>query len=662
MFMKVNQKVILSFSIVFIVFSLAIFLIAYNRITGMVNENFRNYIEAKGELGYETMDQKYPGDWRILNGQMFKGDILINNNFKIADEMSKATGGLVTIFQHDIRITTTVTVKDGARAIGTRASGEVVEQVLKKGKVFLGDTLVVGNHVTTYYKPLTDPQGNVIGMWFVGIEKTRINQDINNIMAGMALLLLFMTACGISIAGIFGSSIIKALAENEERYRTIFDNAADPIIVYDMKQNIVAVNAVACNLFDSTEAEMLASSFDSVLRQDWRSDTRGGIVQLREGKYALIQAIHKKKDGTDIYIEVNTRQIKWNGKPAVLGICRNITERRKAEDEILYLSYHDQLTGLYNRRFYEEELSRIDTGRNLPLSIIMGDLNGLKLVNDSFGHSKGDELLKKAAKVIRDACRADDIIARLGGDEFVVLLPGTDAAEAEKIIRRIKQAVSLKQDDGIGLSISFGYDTKNSEAESIQEVFKKAEDRMYKRKLFESQSIRGRAIHNIIENLYRKNEGEEKHSKAVSALCEKTGIALGLPEGEIIELKKAGLFHDIGKIAVDTDLKRHPEIGYRILSTAHDMGEAAESVLAHHERWDGKGYPRGLKEKEIPFSARIVAIANAYDDMTGDYRSSSPLTSAEAAESLQKDAGGKFDPELVSTFIRKVLRQDPDMI
>ena len=489
--MKVNQKVILSFSIVFVVFSLAIFLIAYSRITDMVNENFRYYIDAKGELGYAMMDHQYPGDWQIHNGQLFKGDTLINNNFKIVDDLSKTTGGLVTIFQHNIRISTTVTLKNGTRAIGTKASDEVVKTVFGSGKVFLGETTVVGKRVTTYYKPLTDPQGKVIGMWFVGIEKTKINKDINNIMAGLALLLLFMMICGISLAGFLGNMIIKALAENEEKYRTIFDNAADPIIVYDMDLSILAVNSVACNLFGLTESEMRSASFDSLLEQDQSSDAKGCIAQLRENQYALMQAVHRRKDGTDIYIEVNAKQIKWNGGPAVLGICRDITERKKAENDILYLSYHDQLTGLYNRRFYEEELMRTDTKRNLPLTIVMGDVNGLKQINDSLGHTAGDELLKKAADALKMACRADDITARLGGDEFVILLPRTNAAEAEKIIERIKNEASAMKTENITVSISFGYETKNDETDNIQEIFKKAEDRMYEKKFSETNSIRG---------------------------------------------------------------------------------------------------------------------------------------------------------------------------
>jgi len=170
----------------------------------------------------------------------------------------------------------------------------------------------------------------------------------------------------------------------------------------------------------------------------------------------------------------------------------SIEYREKAEKDILYMSYHDHLTGLYNRRFYEEELKRLDTKRNLPMTIAMGDVNGLKMINDSFGHAMGDELLRKVAEVIKIGCRADDIIARLGGDEFVIILPKTDAEDAEQIIKRINE-LSLKEKAGnIDISISFGYATKSNEEENIQEIFKYAEDLMYQHKRSESS---GKGIH-----------------------------------------------------------------------------------------------------------------------------------------------------------------------
>lgn len=353
-------------------------------------------------------------------------------------------------------------------------------------------------------------------------------------------------------------------------------------------------------------------------------------------------------------------------------ICtiQDVTDRRIKEEENYYLSYHDQLTGLYNRRFYEEELKRLDTARNLPLTVIMGDVNGLKLINDSFGHDAGDELLKKTANIIKKCCRADDIIARTGGDEFVMVMPKLDSVEAEAIIRRIKGYAETESIENISISISLGFETKRDPEEPINEVLKRAEDHMYKKKLLENQSLRGKTIRTIITTLHEKNKREELHSNRVSMLCESMGVALGLPDYQIMELKTVGLFHDIGKIAIDEDIlnkkeiltdeewdemKRHSEIGYRILSTSNEMSEMAGYVLAHHERWDGNGYPRGLKGSEIPLESRIISIADAYDAMTSESCYQDIVSEEEAVKILKKGAGVKFDPALVDVFIKRVL-------
>jgi len=304
----------------------------------------------------------------------------------------------------------------------------------------------------------------------------------------------------------------------------------------------------------------------------------------------------------------------------------NITERKKAEEEILYLSYHDALTGLFNRRFYEEEIRRLDTERNLPISIIVGDVNGLKLINDAFGHDKGDELLRKAALIIQSACRTDDIVARWGGDEFVILLPNTRSDEAEKIVYRIRSHYQGNSINAINVSISFGWDTIYNYDENIFNVLKNAEDFMYKCKIIENASIRGNAINTILNTLHEKNPREEQHAKRVSEICQNIGKALSYTKIEISRLKVVGLLHDIGKIAIEESilnkpgalniqeleqLRRHPEIGYRIISSSYDMLDLAEDILAHHERWDGTGYPKGLKGEEIPKVARIISIADS---------------------------------------------------
>lgn len=193
---------------------------------------------------------------------------------------------------------------------------------------------------------------------------------------------------------------------------------------------------------------------------------------------------------------------------------------------------------------------------------------------------------------------------------------------------------------------------------------------MYRRKLCESSSMLYSTITLIMKTLYEKNKREEKHSKRVSDLCVKVGTTLNLNKEQINELKTVGLMHDIGKIAIDDDIlnkpgmlsetewleiKRHPEIGYNILRTVNEYAQLAEYVLSHHERWDGKGYPRGLKGEEIPLLARLISIVDAFDAMTGYRTYRSPLSEEDAIEEIRKNAGTQFDPHMVNVFIKSMI-------
>lgn len=273
---------------------------------------------------------------------------------------------------------------------------------------------------------------------------------------------------------------------------------------------------------------------------------------------------------------------------------------------------------------------------------------------------------------MKNGLRKEDIIARLAGDEFVVLLPNTNMDETEQSIKNINTLASKEKVGTVDISVSFGYESKTSKKEKIQEILKKAEDNMYKKKLFEGPSMRGKTINTIISTLHEKNKREEQHSLRVSKLCENMGRVLDLREDEIKELKTVGLLHDIGKIAIEEnilnkseklthdeweEIKRHPEIGYRILSTVNELSEMAQYVLAHHERLDGKGYPKGLKQGEIPFQSKIIAIADAYDAMISERSYRNALPEEVAIEELKKNAGSQFDVELTKIFIEKVLNK-----
>ena len=359
------------------------------------------------------------------------------------------------------------------------------------------------------------------------------------------------------------------------------------------------------------------------------------------------------------YFSVNVYSPKLNQFATVFS---DVTEEVYFSEKIRYLSFHDQLTGLYNRHFFEEELLRLDTERNLPLTIALLDVNGLKLTNDAFGHKKGDELLVKVAENLKTECRFDDIISRIGGDEFVILLPKTSEQEASNIIERIYASIENTKMDNIIISVSIGFDTKTNATQPVSEIFSKAEEHMYRKKLTESQSMRNKTVSLILQTLNQADSKEKRHSENVSKIAVKIGELLNLNQQTLKEIELAGLMHDIGKIAINNEvltkfgifsesemieIRRHPEIGYHILKSVDEYAPLAECALSHHERWDGTGYPRGLKQDEIPFIARIIQIADAFDAMTSFRSYKETLSIQEALEEIKNNSGTQFDPDIV---------------
>jgi len=449
------------------------------------------------------------------------------------------------------------------------------------------------------------------------------------------------------------------------------DNQGNITLINDVAKNITGLNGVSAagipvdkviNIANNKNFKELSENLIK------KSNNSNGNIKINNHMVVITDRNNKKR-----VIDCTASSIKdkdGNQRGSVLTF-RDITQKKAREKEVEYLSFHDQLTGLYNRRYFEEKLKRLDKSSNYPLTLVMGDLNGLKIANDAFGHQLGDELLKKASEILKNCFRKNDIICRYGGDEFTIILTNTDYSIIKTIVNRIKEMTkNLNIKNGM-LSITFGWETKKNEDEDIDLILKKAEDYMYKKKLLECPSMRHSIIDTIINTLYEKNRREEEHSKRVSELCLKIGIEMNFNERDLNDLRMAGLLHDIGKIVLIDEIlnkkgkfteleikktRRHPEVGYRILSSIKYMSEVAEIILAHHERWDGTGYPKGLKENDIPLMARIISIADAYDAMTSDRPYRKSISNEAAVLEIKNNSGKQFDPEIAEIFIEKLLK------
>lgn len=359
----------------------------------------------------------------------------------------------------------------------------------------------------------------------------------------------------------------------------------------------------------------------------------------------------------------------------LIGISRDITDRKKKEDKIEYLSIHDVMTGLYSRMYFDTELYRLDAANDLPYSVITGDVNALKLTNDLFGHNEGDKLIMETAELLRTSC-GQGIVARTGGDEFSVLLPKTSEEEASRIVTKIYAAFeeqkALPREQNYFLSISLGYATKTKEEQTISEIMKTAEEHMYRKKLLEHQSIRSTLLTTIKELLFSKSNETMEHAERMALLARRIGAELALNEADLVSLELVAMLHDIGKIGISnsvlgkpdqleeqewTEIKRHPEIGYRIALTIPELQGIAGYILCHHERWDGTGYPQGLGGEEIPYISRIISIIDAYDAMTQDRSYRAGIPGELAANEILRHAGRQFDPDLARLFVERVLEQ-----
>lgn len=390
-----------------------------------------------------------------------------------------------------------------------------------------------------------------------------------------------------------------------------------------------------------------------------------------------VQEIVEVENAPGKYLDISYTPI-YDDTRHIIGVTvfsHDITERRKSEQSILHLSYHDALTGLGNRRLYDEKIKEINLTNIVPVSVVLCDVNGLKMMNDAFGHDAGDDMLMRVADVLKQHFSEVGSVYRIGGDEFVAILPNTLLKDAIARIEIVKAQLASETLHGMNVSLSYGAGVK-IEAGPLEEIIRQAEETMYRHKLFEVSSHRSESIKTILNTLHEKNPREHKHSERVSRICHSIGMKLGMTNDDLRLLTAISNLHDIGKIAIDerilnkpgklTDkewevIKTHPEIGYRIISTAPEYAEIADDILSHHERFDGTGYPRGLKGHQIPLRVRIISLADAFDAMVSDRPYRLALSVEQALAEIKRSSGSQFDPMLVDLFLA-MMESNPTLV
>ncbi|MGD0153185.1 MAG: diguanylate cyclase [Thermacetogeniaceae bacterium] len=508
--------------------------------------------------------------------------------------------------------------------------------------------------------------------------------------------------------------LIKELAETRRRYeklKALSKGTAGSDQLTNTRGKVIAINGSSHQESAlSRDASELQAIFKALPDLYFQLDSQGTILDLRVGRESDLYLSYEMLMGRRIQdahprvgkqFDQAIRQVLENkslavieysiarlpneqfyearlaplGEDQVIVVIRNITERKQAEEQLKFLSFHDPLTKLYNRAYFEQEMQRLERGRSFPVGIIVCDMDALKLANDTLGHNTGDIMLIKAANIIKNTLRQGEIVARIGGDEFAAILPVNDRQVLESVCDRIRATVDAYNatDPKLPISISVGCAICSDALESMYALFKEADSNMYREKLSRSRTASSAIVKTLMKILKARGITAEEQIARIQEWVTHLAGTIGLGRQSLTDLDLLARFHDIGRIGVPshihnkpgplspeeiTEMRRHCEIGYRIARSSSELAPIADWIHKHHEWVDGNGYPLGLRGDEIPIECRVIAIAYAYEAMTNGrpYRKAMPPKAAFAE--LERCAGTQFDPVLVAEFL-KLYRRNP---
>lgn len=358
----------------------------------------------------------------------------------------------------------------------------------------------------------------------------------------------------------------------------------------------------------------------------------------------------------------------------VLIMIRDITERVLMERRLREMAEKDGLTGLYNRNYFEDQYKKYELVMPDSLALILIDIDGLKLVNDTLGHIAGDKVMISVSNILKEVFPASALIARVGGDEFAVVLENRIIAEIESELEKLDNHLSYYNsgEEVFTISLSWGYAYVQGQNINTSLFFQEADNNMHQNKMLKEASTKNNLVKTLMKALEAKDYITEGHADRMGHLADLIARKMKLTHNQIDKIKLLTKFHDIGKVGIpDSILKKpgklteeeweimktHSSIGERIANESNELKEISYYILTHQERWDGKGYPLGLKEDEIPVESRILALADTFDAMTNDRPYRKALSYKDTIEEIERNSGTQFDPEIVKIF-KEVINKD----
>lgn len=329
----------------------------------------------------------------------------------------------------------------------------------------------------------------------------------------------------------------------------------------------------------------------------------------------------------------------------------------------------DMLTQLYSKQSFYPRMDNIIKQGSYPITVAVCNANGIGLVNDVFGWKKGNEMLRKAADLLRDNMPQNAVLARLDDGDMAAGLTEVEQEYAIRLFEKIREQYRKDNDTGINTDLEYGISIIRDGSKNLDDALKEAADSMRTKKLMNESSKKSSMLDTLTQTLTESDYETEEHVERTKEMAVRLGKALNLSDAELGRLALLAVLHDIGKVAIPHSIllkpgkltneeweimKSHTEKGYRIASASKDLQSIAEYILHHHERWDGNGYPSGLKGEEIPLLSRIITVVDSHDVMVHDRPYHKAMTQEQATEELLRCSGSQFDPHLVTVFLQVI--------
>ncbi len=459
------------------------------------------------------------------------------------------------------------------------------------------------------------------------------------------------------------------LMENLDTYQFITDKLEDVVFLQDENFCIFYINESVSRLLGLNQQELMHQEASSLYHPEDRTEVTDAIQILKESSREIAFEVRMRhRDGYYIWVESRVRMFTSDGKRVIMSINRDISQRKQTEEQIKFMTFHDSLTGLFNRNYFEQEMRRIAEGRYSQVGLIICDVDCLKFINDTLGHKSGDKLIQAAGATLLSSFRVSDMVARIGGDEFAVLLPDASRKDLDQAVKRIKKNMRRfsRQNRELPLHMSIGSSLAEKPPLDMQALFKQADDAMYQNKLYNKRMHKADAFHILMSILKKRDPDTQKRRKQLESILKKMANSLQISDQDRDFLLLFAKVFNIGLLGVPQEivakdsslspeerqiLHQQSETAYRIAQHTSELQPIAEWIYKQHEWWNGQGYPTGTSGEDIPLPSRLMAVARAYTAITTPRPHRPAKSHAQALAELQKGAGTQFDPHLVQIFI-----------